>query len=232
MKKTKKITVLLLMCVSLCLLFTGCMDPQVDGDTLINKARESYTKLDSGKVTITNVNTDKVEQTFTFMYDEKDVLMYSVYGNYGGEEFGQYNNGLESVTLSEGKYVALERGDTNFESYTRDSTYSMAQEGMILFVPKAVESATVTTEDGITKVEHIYNVDKLDMSSEEEGECVGFNCEYYFDKNDNLLYFVENTDMEKDGKKVSHNYNIEITEENKVEKIENPIKNPDDEKKA
>ena len=77
------------------LILTSCsLNPSVDGDELIKKAREEYKALDSAKVIMTNTETGEIEQTFTFKYDEKDILMYSYEGKSENSEYAQFNNCL------------------------------------------------------------------------------------------------------------------------------------------
>mgnify|MGYP007130623958 CR=1 FL=1 len=120
-------------------LFCSCgKDPAVAGDTLIKNARVDYRSLDSARVVMTNTETNEVEQTFEFKYDEKGFLTYSYEGVNGDEAYAQYNNGAESYTYENGKFEYLRKGDKNFAVYTRDITHPQADEGLIVFMPKAV----------------------------------------------------------------------------------------------
>ena len=124
--------------VAVCLLCTSCGTPELKHDTLVYQAREDYAALDSAKVVITNEDTGDIEQEFTFKYDEKDVLTYSYYGKNGGKEYAQYNNGIESYTYDNGEYSHLVKGDKDFSKYTRKAKHPQADEGMLMFAPKAV----------------------------------------------------------------------------------------------
>lgn len=220
--KIKKIIAAVLMTAVCCFSFSSCGEPEVAGDELINKARDEYVELDSAKVLMTNVSTGKVEQTFTFKYDEKDVLTYSYYGKSEKTEVAMYNNSLESASYKDGKYSHAVKGDSGFLKYTRKSPYAQADKGMILFEPKAVTNAKMTEENGVTHVIHIYDTEKIGATSE-SGEVTGFSVEYFFDKNGELLYFVENTNVKEDGKDKTYSYKVEITEKNSVENVENTV---------
>ena len=199
----------------------GLITPEVEGDDLIEAARADYKALDSAKVVMTNIDTGEVEQTFTFKYDEKDVLMYSYEGVTENSAYAQYNNGAECFSYDNGEYSHVQRGDSDFSLYTRDATHPQADEGLILFVPSAVTEAEVTEEDGVTHITHIYDVDKIGASAE-SGEVTGFSAEYFF-SGDELLYFIETTDVEENGEEKRYSYRVEITEKNSVETIENTV---------
>lgn len=220
--KIKKIACLCLSAITaLCL--TACGKPEVAGDQLINNARSSYTELDSACVVMTNTKTDEVEQTFTFKYDEKDVLTYSYYGKSDSSEYAQYNNGIECMTYENGEYSYCTKGDKEFSQYTRKATHPQADEGMIIFEPSAVTDAKMTEENGITHIVHIYDAEEIGATAE-NGEVTGFSAEYFFDENENLMYFVETTNTEVDGEKKDYSYKIEITQQNSVEKVEDTTK--------
>lgn len=205
---------------AVCLFCSSCGQPELKHDQLVYKAREDYANLDSAKVVITNEDTGEVEQEFTFKYDEKDVLTYSYYGKNGGTEYAQYNNGIESFTYDNGEYSHAVRGDKGFSKYTRKAKHPQADEGMLMFAPKAVSSVSdIIGDDGSVTVTYVYDVSKLGEDAEEIGT-TGFSTTYYFDKDGKLEYFTENTQADKD----SYNYRIDITEQNSVDKIENKAK--------
>ncbi len=221
MRKFKNIISFLV--VFCAVIFSSCgeVNPKVDGDDLIYQARKDYAALDSAKVVMTNIDTDEVEQTFTFKYDEKDVLMFSYEGKSENSEYAQYNNGLENITYENGEYSYLQKGDDGFNLFTRDMTHAQADEGLILFVPKAVKKAEVTKDGNSTKIVHDYDVSEISATAE-NGEVVGFSVTYYFEA-DKLLYFTEDTKVDENGEQKNYDYKIEITQQNSVLKIENTV---------
>ena len=150
-------------------------------------------------------------------------------GKYQDESYAQYNNGYECYTSENGKYTFTQRGDKDFQAYDRDSTHPQASEGLIIFSANAVEESSVTEENGITCVEHKYNPEKIGATSD-EGNVTDFIARFYFDENEELLYFTEDTIIDSDGEKVKHSYKVEITEKNDVEDIENPVEIPKEDK--
>lgn len=214
-------------CAAVCLCVTACGSPEVAGDQLINNAREAYKELNSAAVVMTNVDTGEIEQTFTFKYDEKDVLIYSYYGKSENSEYAQYNNGVENMTYQNGEYKYCAKGDKDFSQYTRKSTHPQADEGLIIFEPSAITDAKMTEENGVTHIVHIYDPEKIGATTE-EGDVTGFSAEYYFDSDEKLMYFVETTNTKVDGVEKDYSYKVEITQRNEVEKVEDttePFKN-------
>ena len=67
------------------------------------QARENFEKLDSAQIVMTNTDTDKVEQTFTFKYDD-GVLIYKDWKLVDGKENIEFNNGEVNVYYQNEKY--------------------------------------------------------------------------------------------------------------------------------
>lgn len=227
MKRNKNILFYIGIVLAALFLITGCGAKDAAGSELVEKARKEYTKLDSAKVIMTNIETNEVEQTFVFKYDEKDVLTFAYQGEYMDESYAQYNNGYESYTSENGKYTFSQRGDKDFQSYDRDSTHPQANEGLIIFSANSIKDSSVTEENGVTCVEHSYDPEKIGASSD-EGDVTGFYAKFYFDENENLLYFTEETVIDNDGEEIKHLYKVEITEKNSVGDIENPVDIPEE----
>jgi hypothetical protein len=206
--------------VAVCLSACGSVKDKAGGE-LIEKAREEYTSLDSAKVIMTNVETGEVEQTFTFKYDEKDILIYSYYGKSEKSEFAQYNNGSESFTYENGEYTHSVKTDSDFVRYVRASTYPQADEGLLIYEPKYItEDSAVENSDGSVEYTHVYDITKI-AAEAEDGEVTGFTVKYLFDKDGELVNFTEITDTESGGEKKQYSYRVEITEKNSVKDVEN-----------
>lgn len=87
-------------------IFCGC-GKEVAGEDLINAARDSYRALDSAYVEVVNDDTKEAEQTFTFKYDEKDILTYYYYGTDGENTIARFYNGYEEYTEQNGTVIGL-----------------------------------------------------------------------------------------------------------------------------
>lgn len=220
--KKFKILFCALCVMTLSVLFSACIfeSEPIDGEELVYAARDKYESYDSAKVLITNEDTDEVEQTFVFKYDEKDSLTYLYVGGYEKESYIQYNNGFECFTEQNGEYTFSQHGDDGFEAYTRDSKHPQASGAYLPFDKGAIEGTTKSEENGET----VYSYEYDPASFDSDAGVNEFSVVYHFDADGNLLYFEEISVVETDGEESSHSYKIEITEINKVENIDNPLK--------
>lgn len=218
--KAKLISLILIIVYTATL--SGCSSAPVEGEELIESARDSYTALDSARVDVVNALTGEVEQHFVFKYDERDFLTYYYYGINGDEVYQQYNNAFEEFTNNCGELSYLHNGEKGFNRYIRGErlTYAYADRGLIVFQKSAVKTATAeTSEDGSTVVTHVYNVDKL---SGADG-VTEFSVVYYFNKDGELETFFENSKMKVDGEIKEFSYEIVIYDENAVDKVDCPF---------
>lgn len=213
-------TILCILTAGITAVLCSCGQKDVKGGELIKSAREKYTGLSSARVTMTNEQTGEIEQTFTFKYDEKDVLMFSYYGKGTDTEYAQYNNGVECFTYDNGEYSEAVKGDDKFVKYTKAATHPQADEGLLIYEPSCITKAEVTEENGVTHISHEYDVEKIKAEAE-KGDVIGFTADYYFDGDKELLYFVETTYTDEDGEEKVYAYRVDITEKNSVDKIEN-----------
>lgn len=219
----KRFTAVITAAVTAALLLCSCLAVRdAEGGELIKKAREEYKALDSARVVITNTATGDIDQVFTFKYDEKDILLFSYEGRSEKNEYAQYSNGMELFTYDNGEESYLQKGDKGFVLYNRASPHPQADEGMILYSPSAVSEATVSEEEGVTHIHHVYDVDKIGAEAE-SGKVTSFTADYYF-KGEELLYFMETTGFEDNGEAKEYSCRIDITDRNSVDKVENTVK--------
>lgn len=228
MKRLRIISVAASVVLALCL--TACSSEPLEGEDLVLAAREKYESYDSAKVVITNEATGEVEQEFTFKYDEKDSLTYLYTGGYEGENYIQYNNGFECYTEQSGEFSFTQRGDSDFEAYTRDSKHPQASGAYLPFERGAINNTEKETDaDGGKTYSYSYDPD----SFETEAGIVSFKAIYHFNKSGDLLYFEEISVMKNNDKsETEHSYRIDIEDINSVGEIENPLKDKANEKNS
>ena len=203
-------------------IFCGC-GKEVAGEDLINAARDSYRALDSAYVEVVNDDTKEAEQTFTFKYDEKDILTYYYYGTDGENTIARFYNGYEEYTEQNGTVTLTEKGDPQFPGYDRDLPYPMADKGLIVFQKKSVaESDIETIDDGSSVVSHVYDVSDM-QAVEGEGDITSFTVVYYFNSDKTLDHLTQITVFDLNGDKTTRCYSVYISRENSVESVENGI---------
>lgn len=202
----------------------GESDP-VAGEDYILAARAAYVELDSARVDVVNDNTGESEQIFIYKYDEVGMMTYSYYAVSGDTVIAQYNNGYEQYTEENGVVSYLDTGDASFTSYTKDVPYPLADEGLIVFYKKAVNTETsyIATNELAIEVCHYYDILKLSGVDTADG-MTGFKVLYYFDGEGNFLFLREVTEVTNDdGSITEYSYSIYITEQNEVGTVPNFI---------
>lgn len=203
------------------MLCSACSSEPIEGEELIEAARDAYTALDSAHVEIVNCKTGETEQEFIFKYDETDYLTYYYYGVNGDEVYQQFNNAFEQFTNDCGTLSYTCNGRKDFQRFIRGErlTYAYADRGLIVFQKKAVKDIKTEVVDGKTVLTHTYNVDKL---SGADG-VLEFWVVYYFNEDNTLDTFIENTVMSENGEKVEYSYQIVISEKNAVDTVPCPF---------
>ncbi|MBE6836930.1 MAG: hypothetical protein E7509_02880 [Ruminococcus sp.] len=200
----------------------GCTAEVLEGQQQVEKAKESFSKMKSGVITVTNMDNGEIEQTLTFKYDEVGILLYSLTGVSKGEIYEKYCNGYEIYTFENNEFSKLTKADWEYEAYTYDYRYPMTDEDYLFFSPDKVISVSVSDNDKGGK-SYSYEYEPSAISGEAElGALVGFTVSFNFDENDVLDYLEELSVYEKDGNKTSYNYKITITERDSVGKIQMP----------
>lgn len=203
----------------------SCGKPNIVGSNLVMQAREDFEELDSASVVMTNTDTDKAEQIFTFKYSSDGVLSYTDWKLVDGVESNEYNNGEINVYLRDGKYYQYKSGDEKFISFNRTKKHQKTQDQMITYIPTAITDARMKSDSEKDEITHIYDVEKVNPTVPEGAKATGFAVKFIFDKKGDLEYFTETTIYELDGKEKRLEYKTEITKRNKVDKIENIVEN-------
>ncbi|MBO5575657.1 MAG: hypothetical protein J5956_05090 [Ruminococcus sp.] len=207
------------MCLGAVIGTASCGRPDIVGDNLIMQAREDFEALDSAKVIMTNTDTDKQEQVFTFKY-EGDTLVYSDVRNVDDKISSEYNNGEVNIYYQGEKYYQYEPGDEKFKKYTRSDKHKKAQDDMITYIPSAVTDAKMLNKDDKIEITHVYNVETVKPAVPEGAQATGFAVRYLFDSDGKLESFTESTIYELEGQEHRVVYRTEITEKNSVEKVQ------------
>lgn len=204
------------------ILLTGCGGEKLEGQKKVEKAREDFSKLHSGVVTVTNLTTGEVEQTLTFKYDEVGILLYSLTGTTDGKPYEQYCNGYELYTFENDSLDVVKKQETTYQTYTYDVRYPMTDDDYLYFEAGKITSvSSVELDDGSSS--YVYNYEPSAITADENlGELKSFMMTFYFDKNDKLTHFDEFSTYQKNGAETSYEYRMEISDRDSVEKIQMP----------
>lgn len=217
--KTKALAIML--CVSVLMSAAGCGGPDIVGNNFVMQAREDYEELDSAQIVMTNVDTGKVEQTFTFSYSKSGVLTYKDWKLVDGQESIEFNDGEVNVYYMDGKYYQYNKGEDKFERYTRKNKHKKTKDDMITYIPSAITDAKMQRKKDEEEIIHIYDVSEVNPTVPQGAQAMGFAVKFVFKKSGKLDYFTETTLYELDGKQQRITYKTEITQQNKVGEIAN-----------
>lgn len=205
------------LCMVICM--AGCGKKDSSGGDMVLKAREAYEKLNSGEVTVTNLENSNVEQSFTFMIDKNKVMHYSSTVVSGNDTTKEYYNGKTLTTIKNGETTKRTKGEKGFPNYTNKFRHMKASKQMIIYEKKAIQTSSVTkAEDGTYTVTHIYNPKSVKFDTI-EGKVQAFTVTYNFDKNKKLIDFTEETKIDTKGTVTTSKYKIAIIKQNEITDI-------------
>lgn len=225
MKKTKnyqKLSNILFIIGFSLICLCGCSGEQLPGEEKVEKAREDFSKLHSGVITVTNIDTGEVEQTLTFKYDEVGILLYSLTGVSEGKSYEQFCNGYETYTFDGKELTKVSKGERDYEAYTYDYRYPMTDREYLYFSPGKITSTTVVEEDnGASNYTYDYKPSAV-KGEDALGTLKSFSVKFSFDENDMLESFEEYSTYEKNGGETLYGYRITVSQRDSVGKLEMP----------
>ncbi len=221
-KKLQKLGNILFIIGTTLICLTACGKNTIPGEAEVQKAREEFSQLHSGVIEVVNVNTNEIEQTLTFKYDEVGILLYSLTGTSEGEPYEQYCNGYETFTFENGEVRKVSKGNVNYDAYTYDFRYPMTDKDYLYFSPDKVVSVKKTEEDGVVSC-YSYEYEPSVISGDDNlGELKCFMVSFYFDEDEELTHFEEYSEYEKDGVTTDYHYRMIISQKDTVGKITMP----------
>ncbi len=201
--------------------FTGCVGQGLGlpGEDLIYELRDEYIALESGKLIVTNMQTDTVDQEFTFTTDEEGNMTFLFEGvNIDGETDYHYGNRTESVLLMNGELTELKEGDETFTYYTSQIRHPNATGNVVLYFPEYM----LNMEEKHTENEQVFvfYYDTYSMGL----NALAYEVTFVFDNNDEFLYMIDKTIFQQeDGSEIEIEFKYEIKEMNAITSIEKPI---------
>ncbi len=215
----KRLTTILIISI---LVLTGCREKNVVGEELVNKAREDYAKLDSAAVVITDIKTGDITQTFSFNYKDDGTMVYLYNGYIDGKPYIEYNDGESLYIENNGKITTSNNKSRDFKKFTRKKPHPDASEEFMLLVKDSIDEASTKITDSGKQVTYIYNAKKFRKVNRQLGNVKAFSIVYNFNKDGNLINFIDICVIEEDGKDIEKAFKVEITEKNQILRIDKP----------
>lgn len=227
MRRKLLLSVLLCGIISICL--SGCVQKkEYPGSDKIEALRDSAANYDSARYFITNVESNVLEQVFTFMYDEDGSQIYLCEGvDSDGDYYAEYSNGREVFRTEKGIGTVIPSSDETFAVYTRKDPHPYSTGQLFFYVNAYISSAEEGTDsEGNTL--YFYNYDTEKINKALGNTLTEFATSYAFDGDGNFVYFRQHnaSDVtEADGRmyNVGYTYEITVEEINNITEIENPV---------
>lgn len=195
----------------------------------IEAARDLYTALDSGRLTIVDNSSGEITQDFIFKYEE-DVLTYSYVVVDENEIYYEYHNGSEInyTTDHDAAWTALDATSEQYYVKTKTDKHPLTDRTAISINADSIVSGTVTEKaDGGFTVTYDYDVEKLASYAtvlESVGALTGFTTSLEIDGEGYCTALTQTgTFVDTDGNELAVDYTMTITEMNEVAKVTRPV---------
>lgn len=212
----------------------GCSSKLPAGYDQFVKARENYEKLDSARVTMTDIDSGEQVMEFCFYITQNDEMVFSYRDDWDGKTQQAYSDGAEFFYKEDGdeKWTVISSSDENYvyNVYNREYRYPYA-EGRIFFL--AAESVSdagiIDSEDGPLSINYVYDPEKLNAASipgvaEEISRFESLSTTLLVGSDGIITSFTENgTVVAASGEELTLNMRIDVTEANQITDIPNPV---------
>ncbi len=219
MNMKKFLAVLLLMCTAM---LGGCsLKKEYDlyGKAQVEALRESAKGWQSGRYLLTNLDTDVMDQAFSFMYNEDGSQTY-LYERVLEENgyYAEFSDGEAFYVLSGGETNILKKGSEGYVSYDRKNPHPYSTGDLLFYENLFVKSSEeIPGEDGGVCYRYYYNTEKINDTL--GTSLTEFVTEYVFGSEGGFEYFVQrNSDGEN-----SYAYRIDVIDADSLTEIENPV---------
>lgn len=230
----KKVIACAAAAASICVI-SGCSAASLpEGYEQFMQARELYERLDSARVTMTDIDSGEEIMRFSFYFTGSDEMVLSYYGCWYGEEQQAYSDGAEFFYKESGdeKWSVISSADENYiyNIYNRKYRYPYAEGRIFFLAPEAVENAeTGTAPNGNFRITYDYDAEKL--NSQSIPGIVGQISEFKTlattletDPDGNVVSFTESgTIIAADGEEMTLNMRIDVADINSVFDIPYPV---------
>lgn len=215
----RSIIPILLICISLTALLSGCQsrDPFV-GEEKIKTLRSEAAEYTSARYLLTNVDADKLEQVFTYRYNDDDTQSY-LYETDGSEYYAEYSDGKAMLRGGMTSHEEVSEKAEDFAVYTKKKPHPYSDGQLLFYVSGAISSAEETADaEGNALYIYYYDTEKLNKLM--GGSLTEFVTSYAFDGDGNFVYFRQHN-VSSDGQ--SFTYEITVQDINAIDAVENPF---------
>lgn len=204
----------------------GCGEktPEIVGGDMVDKLRSEAAEYSSARYYVTDVESNAVEQVFSFYYDTdgKEVYLNETFKN--NVYTAEYNDGTDMWQMQGDSSAKIDKSNDGFKVYTKKKPDPYALGSLFFYAPKYISSSEQST-DGEGNILYLFIYD-IDAVNKELGtDMTEFSTSYAFDKDGRFVYFRQHNASPYDQNNVaSYTYEITVDEINAVTTIDNPCK--------
>ena len=220
-------TIVCALALSGCSLF-GADYSGIAGYSQVETARDLYTALDSGRLTIVDNSSGEITQDFVFKY-EGDVLTYSYVVVDENEIYCEYHNGSEInyTTDKDEAWTALDATSEQYFVKSKTDRHPLTDRTAISINADSIVSGTVSEQaDGGFVITYDYDIEKLASYAtalETVGTLTGFATALEIDGEGYCTALTQTaTFIDADGNELAVDYTMTITQMNSVESVTRP----------
>ncbi len=189
---------------------TSCVStPILDGSELIENLRETASQSKGGSYTFTNLETGVADQYFAYLSGENKAQSYYTETYKDEINHALYSDGEKVFeTTEDGAWTMLTSDDEGYLLCNEKNPHPYSTGELFFYVPKYVETATMTTEDDVDSYTYIYDVKKINSSA--DMQLSEFVTVYKFDKSGNFVEFIQQNSSDTGNYCYKINFSSEI----------------------
>lgn len=215
-------------------LSAGCSAQLPQGYDKFTAAREKFETLDSGRVTMTDLTTGEEIMRFSFFFTANDEMVFSYWGSWQGNVQQAYSDGAEFFYKDSGdeKWTVIGSDDESYiyNVYNRGYRYPYAEGRLFFLAGEAVrDSGVITSEDGPTQINYVYDPEKLNSASmpgvqEDIQSFEKLSTTLEIDRQGYPVRFIEDGSVVTSaGEVMDFSMQIDVTDINDVYDVANPV---------
>lgn len=161
---------LILAALVMALTVTGCAANMPEGYNTVKTAKSRYNGLDSAHTTMTDLSTGELIMDFSFYINSSEEMILYYYGKDGGDEMYAYSDGAQYFYKEPNKemWSVINSADEDYlyNIYNRKNRYPYADGGIFFLDGASVSQAAISSdEDGDTIISYVYDIEKLNKST-------------------------------------------------------------------
>lgn len=214
-------------------LVSGCALSVPEGFNEVKRAKELYDKLDSGRLTMTDLSSGETLMEFSFFINAKDEMIFSYLSQDESGTEGAYSDGAQFFYKNRGeekwRIISTEDESYLYNLYSKTYRYPYARGSVFFLDGTSVGAAQVTENaDGSLTVSYEYDPEKLNKNAvgmlDGVSEFYALSAVYEIAADGCIAAFTETGSVaDEQGGRSDVNIRLEVSDPNGVYDIPSPV---------